>query len=144
VDSEGQTVALETLRAMARGGTYDVVGGGFARYSTDDLWRVPHFEKMLYDNAQLALSYLHAFLLTQDAFFRDVAVRTLDFVVREMGHPDGGFFSSLDDSRARKAGSTPGPRPSKSFPSADYDLFLRLRIRRTATGGLHCPAACAR
>ena len=92
----GLNVAIETLRLMSRGGMYDVVGGGFARYSTDEQWLVPHFEKMLYDNAQLALVYLQAYLLTGDAAFKQVATETLDFVSRELMHPDGGFLSSLD------------------------------------------------
>jgi uncharacterized protein len=87
---------VHALNAMARGGMYDVVGGGFARYSVDNYWRVPHFEKMLYDNAQLVLAYLHAFLLTGEMKFRRVCEETLDFVLREMTHPEGGFFSSLD------------------------------------------------
>jgi uncharacterized protein YyaL (SSP411 family) len=88
--------ALHALRVMARGGMYDVVGGGFARYSTDNFWRVPHFEKMLYDNAQLALTYLHAWQITREPFFKRIVVETLDFVEREMSHPGGGFYSSLD------------------------------------------------
>ncbi|HEY9151332.1 MAG TPA: thioredoxin domain-containing protein [Anaerolineales bacterium] len=88
--------ALHALKAMARGGMYDVVGGGFTRYSTDHFWRVPHFEKMLYDNAQLALVYLHAWQITREPFFQRVVIETLDFVKRELTHPDGGFFSSLD------------------------------------------------
>ena len=84
------------LRAMARGGMYDVVGGGFARYSVDNFWRTPHFEKMLYDNAQLALVYLHAYLVTGEGQFRRVCEETLDFILREMTHPEGGFYSSLD------------------------------------------------
>jgi len=88
--------ALHALKVMARGGMYDVVGGGFARYSTDNFWRVPHFEKMLYDNAQLALAYLHAWQITHEPFFKGVVIETLDFVMREMTHPDGGFYSSLD------------------------------------------------
>ena len=88
--------AVHALRAMARGGMYDVVGGGFARYSVDTLWRVPHFEKMLYDNAQLALAYLHGYLLTREEKFRQVCQETLDFILREMTHPLGGFYSSLD------------------------------------------------
>jgi uncharacterized protein YyaL (SSP411 family) len=88
--------ACHVLKAMARGGMYDVVGGGFARYSVDNLWKTPHFEKMLYDNAQLALAYLHAYLATGDKFFRRVCVETLDFMLREMRHPGGGFYSSLD------------------------------------------------
>jgi len=81
---------------MARGGMYDVVGGGFSRYSTDNFWRVPHFEKMLYDNAQLARAYLHAWQITGDDSFKRIVVETLDFIAREMTHPDGGFYSSLD------------------------------------------------
>lgn len=88
--------ALHALRAMARGGMYDVVGGGFARYSVDNLWRVPHFEKMLYDNAQLALVYLRGWLLTREERLRQVCHETLNFVLRELTHPLGGFYSSLD------------------------------------------------
>jgi uncharacterized protein YyaL (SSP411 family) len=95
-DQKVLDVAEHALQAMARGGMYDVIGGGFARYSVDDEWKVPHFEKMLYDNAQLARAYLHAHLLTQDAAYRRVCGATLDFVLREMTHPQGGFFSSLD------------------------------------------------
>ena len=84
------------LNAMARGGMYDVVGGGFARYSVDNFWRTPHFEKMLYDNAQLAPVYLHAYLVTGEVRYRWVCEETLDFLLREMTHPDGGFYSSLD------------------------------------------------
>ncbi len=84
------------LLSMARGGLYDVVGGGFHRYSTDAAWLVPHFEKMLYDNAQLALVYLHAYQLSGNAFFKRICVQTLDFVARELLQPEGGFSSSLD------------------------------------------------
>jgi uncharacterized protein len=89
-------IAAHALQAMAKGGMYDVVGGGFARYSTDDLWLVPHFEKMLYDNAQLAQVYLYGYLLTQDPVFKRVCEETLDFTIRELRHPQGGFYSSLD------------------------------------------------
>lgn len=88
--------ALHALKAMARGGMYDVVGGGFSRYSVDNLWRVPHFEKMLYDNAQLVRVYLHAWQITNDPFFKRIVTETLEFIEREMTHPDGGFYSSLD------------------------------------------------
>ena len=84
------------LKVMARGGMYDVVGGGFSRYSTDDHWHVPHFEKMLYDNALLARAYLHAWQVTRDPFYKRITEETLDFVAKEMTHPQGGFYSSLD------------------------------------------------
>ena len=89
-------MATHALDAMAKGGMYDVVGGGFARYSVDDHWLVPHFEKMLYDNAQLARVYLHAYLITKNEHYRRVVEETLDFVIREMTHTGGGFYSSLD------------------------------------------------
>jgi uncharacterized protein YyaL (SSP411 family) len=85
-----------TLDRMAAGGIYDQVGGGFHRYSTDERWHVPHFEKMLYDNAQLASLYLHAWQVTGQERFQRVTLETLDYLVREMRHPDGGFFSSQD------------------------------------------------
>jgi uncharacterized protein YyaL (SSP411 family) len=85
-----------TLRAMASGGMYDQVGGGFARYSVDRMWLVPHFEKMLYDNALLARAYLHGWQVTGDDLFRRVAVETLDWALLEMRGPEGGFQSALD------------------------------------------------
>jgi uncharacterized protein YyaL (SSP411 family) len=88
--------AVHVLKAMSRGGMYDVVGGGFSRYSVDNFWRVPHFEKMLYDNAQLARAYLHAWQITNDPQFKQIVTETLDFVARELTHPAGGFYSSLD------------------------------------------------
>ena len=90
------TPVVHALKTMARGGMYDVVGGGFSRYSVDNFWRIPHFEKMLYDNAQLTRAYLHAWQVTGDPFFKQVAAETLDFIAREMTHSDGGFYSSLD------------------------------------------------
>ena len=88
--------AVHVLEAMSHGGMYDVVGGGFSRYSVDNFWRVPHFEKMLYDNAQLARAYLHAWQITREPEFKQIVVETLEFVAREMTHPAGGFYSSLD------------------------------------------------
>ena len=81
---------------MARGGIYDQLGGGFHRYSTDAEWLVPHFEKMLYDNAQLARVYLMAFQATGNAYFREVAEEVIDYVLREMTDPSGGFYSTED------------------------------------------------
>jgi uncharacterized protein len=85
-----------TLRAMGSGGMYDQIGGGFARYSVDAEWLVPHFEKMLYDNALLARCYLHGWQVTGDELFRDVCTETLDWAIREMRGPEGGFYSALD------------------------------------------------
>jgi uncharacterized protein YyaL (SSP411 family) len=89
-------MATDTLRAMAAGGMYDQLGGGFHRYSVDERWLVPHFEKMLYDNALLARAYVDAWQLTREPAFARVVDATLAFVRREMTAPDGGFFSSLD------------------------------------------------
>ena len=85
-----------TLEKMARGGIYDQIAGGFHRYSTDTFWLVPHFEKMLYDNALLARLYLHAWLATGRALYRRIAEETLDYVLREMTGEHGGFFSATD------------------------------------------------
>lgn len=93
---EARETAVHALKAMQRGGMYDRVGGGFHRYSTDDHWLIPHFEKMLYDNAQLSLAYLHAYLETGIPSFQKTCTDTLDFILRELSHPEGGFYSSLD------------------------------------------------
>lgn len=85
-----------TLDKMARGGMYDQLGGGFHRYATDDVWLVPHFEKMLYDNALLARVYLHAYQITGDEFYKRVTTEILDYVAREMLDANGGFYSSQD------------------------------------------------
>ena len=85
-----------TLTRMARGGMYDQLGGGFARYSVDDHWLVPHFEKMLYDNAQLASLYLDGWLAFGDPEYRRIAEETLDYLLREMTDPSGGFYSAQD------------------------------------------------
>ncbi len=85
-----------TLEKMARGGIYDQLGGGFHRYATDDRWLVPHFEKMLYDNALLSRAYLHAYQITGKPFYRRICEETLDYVQREMLSPEGGFYSTQD------------------------------------------------
>ena len=96
----GDPTALEvvtmTLDAMASGGIYDHLGGGFSRYSVDDRWLVPHFEKMLYDNALLSRVYLHAWQITGHARWLQVASETIDYVRRDLRHPGGGFYSAED------------------------------------------------
>jgi hypothetical protein len=87
---------LKTLKKMANGGIFDQIGGGFHRYSTDAKWLVPHFEKMLYDNALIPVNYAEAYQITKDPFYLDVMEKTLDFVLREMTSPEGGFYSAYD------------------------------------------------
>jgi uncharacterized protein YyaL (SSP411 family)/aryl-alcohol dehydrogenase-like predicted oxidoreductase len=95
-DAHLLAMVTKTLDAMAAGGLYDHIGGGFARYSTDERWLVPHFEKMLYDNALLARTYLEAWQVTGKSRYRQVATETLDYILREMTSPEGGFYSSTD------------------------------------------------
>ena len=95
-DEAALNIAEVTLQQMAYGGMYDHIGGGFARYSVDAEWLVPHFEKMLYDNAQLARVYLHAYQLTGNRFYRQIVEETLDWMLREMTDESGGFYSSYD------------------------------------------------
>ena len=95
-NAEAQEWVETTLTQMARGGIYDHLGGGFARYATDAAWRVPHFEKMLYDNAQLVSLYSQAYRVTQRPLYRRVVYETLDFIAREMTSTEGAFYSSLD------------------------------------------------
>ena len=95
--NENALKAVETtLQHMAYGGIYDQVGGGFSRYATDPNWHAPHFEKMLYDNAQLASLYSHAFQLTKNPLYKRIVYETIAFVKRELTSPEGGFYSSLD------------------------------------------------
>ncbi len=95
-DDEALELVAFTLRQMAMGGIYDQIGGGFARYSVDAYWLVPHFEKMLYDNAQLSRLYLHAWQVTGDRFFRAIAEDVYDYILREMTAEAGGFYSATD------------------------------------------------
>jgi uncharacterized protein YyaL (SSP411 family) len=95
-DAKALAMVDKTLRLMTSGGLYDCVGGGFARYSVDGQWFAPHFEKMLYDNAQLLSLYAEAFKCTGDPFFADVLHSTVAWLEREMLHPDGGLYSALD------------------------------------------------
>ena len=87
---------LDSLRQMAKGGIFDQIGGGFHRYSTDRMWLVPHFEKMLYDNALIPITYAEAYQITKDEFYLDIMKKTLNFVLNEMTSPAGGFYSALD------------------------------------------------
>lgn len=95
-DDRALKMATHTLEKMAQGGVRDHIGGGFHRYSTDARWHVPHFEKMLYDNAQLSECYLKAYEMTGNHDFADVAIEILDYVLRDMRHKDGGFYSAED------------------------------------------------
>jgi uncharacterized protein YyaL (SSP411 family) len=101
-------MALFTLRKMAAGGMHDHIGGGFHRYSVDRYWHVPHFEKMLYDQAQLAVAYLDAFQITKDKQYESVARGILDYVVRDMTSKEGGFFSAEDADSPVAGGDDPG------------------------------------
>ena len=95
-ETPARDMALHTLRAMGEGGMFDQLGGGFHRYSVDERWLVSHFEKMLYDQAQLVSSYVDAWQITRDPFYADIARRTCDYVLRDMTSPEGGFYSAED------------------------------------------------
>jgi len=95
-DSDVLEAVTSTLDNMASGGIYDHIGGGFSRYSTDENWHVPHFEKMLYDNAQLVSLYTHAWQLTKNSHYKSIVYETLEFIENEMTSSEGGFYSSLD------------------------------------------------
>lgn len=103
-DSRALFMVERTLDMMHRGGIYDHLGGGFSRYSVDEKWLVPHFEKMLYDNALLAFSYLEAWQATKNSSFQWIAEDVLEYVMREMTHPEGGFYSAQDADTEGKEG----------------------------------------
>ncbi len=131
-DEELKTYALNTLDQISYGGVYDHVGGGFSRYSTDKKWHVPHFEKMLYDNAQLVSLYSDAYLLTRDNWYKQVVYETLDFVKRELTNVEGAFYSSLDaDSLSATGELEEGAyyvwqkEELQNLLGADFDLFSK-------------------
>jgi len=107
-------MSLETLRAMAFGGIYDHVGGGFHRYATDAAWHVPHFEKMLYDQAQLVVSFLEAYQITRETLYADVAIDVLEYVLREMSHAEGGWYSA-QDAESGLAGDNEGRKKEGAY-----------------------------
>lgn len=95
-DQQALNAVTISLDAMAGGGIYDQIGGGFARYSTDEFWKVPHFEKMLYDNAQQISLYAHGYQITKNPLYAGIVEQTIAFAERELRHPEGGFFASID------------------------------------------------
>ena len=125
-DQTALHMAEKTLEEMAYGGMYDQLGGGFARYSTDANWLVPHFEKMLYDNALLARVYLHAYQVTKRPLYRRITEETLDFVIREMRHEEGGFYSSYDADSEGEEGKfyVWQPEEIRALLGEEADLFM--------------------
>ncbi|MBI2981054.1 MAG: thioredoxin domain-containing protein [Deltaproteobacteria bacterium] len=103
-DQQALRMATKTLDAMAQGGIYDKIGGGFHRYATREDWNEPHYEKMLYDNALLASTYLEAYQVTQNRLYAEIVRQTLDYLLREMTDPEGGFYSAQDAGEVGKEG----------------------------------------
>ncbi len=128
-DESCASMALMTLFRMAMGGVFDHIGGGFHRYSTDERWFLPHFEKMLYDNAQLGWAYTHAYVLTDDAFYADIAVRTFDWMLREMRTPEGAFASAIDADSPEGEGyyyTWTEQELYETLPREEADLFCKI------------------
>ncbi len=127
---KAKDMALQTLRAMASGGIYDHLGGGFHRYSTDAFWRLPHFEKMLYDNAQLVINYLEAYQIEKDPAFLQIAQETLDYILRDMTDPQGAFYSAEDaDSLPTAKDSHKNLKPAGEKSEGLFYLWDEAEIR---------------
>jgi uncharacterized protein YyaL (SSP411 family) len=135
-DARPLAMARRSLDVMAAGGIHDQLGGGFARYATDDEWLVPHFEKMLYDNAQLARAYLHAWQVTHDDAYADVARDTLDFALRELRiEADGAFAASLDADTQGSEGATYVWTPTEVAAIVGDDAALFMTAYGVTPGG---------
>src|SRR3982750_916640 len=119
----GGEPAEKTLDGMALGGMYDLVGGGFHRYSVDEHWLVPHFEKMLYDNALLVPAYLHGWLVTGKERYREVAEETVEYMLRELRLEEGGFASSQDADTDGVEGLTYTWAPGEGAPEELLEPF---------------------
>ncbi|MFA1611285.1 thioredoxin domain-containing protein [Halobellus rubicundus] len=127
---EARSAATQTLDAMAAGGVYDHVGGGFHRYATDREWTVPHFEKMLYDNAEIPRVYLSAYQLTGKDAYATIARETFDFLEREFRHAEGGFFSTLDARSEGEEGKFYVWTPAKVEAAVDDELTAGIAMER--------------
>ncbi len=133
---DAKTMAVETSRAMSRGGLYDQLGGGYARYSTDQAWRIPHFEKMLYDNAQLLENLADAWTVSKDAEILRALERTVEYLRRDLKAPGGGFYSAED------ADSFPYDEPHGHKSEGAFYLWRKSEIDRLLAGD--AKAFCAR
>ncbi len=122
-DSRILHCALYTLKRMAAGGIFDQLGGGFCRYSTDEQWMIPHFEKMLYDNGPLLQLNAQAWCITQETCYLDAATDTADWVIREMQSPDGGYYSALDADSEGVEGKFYVWKPDQIHPLLDKELY---------------------
>src|SRR5258707_1018266 len=128
VEPSEMEIVGTSLQNMANGGIYDQLGGGFHRYSVDAQWLVPHFEKMLYDNALLSRVYLHTYLVTNNPLYRRIVEETLDYVVREMTSPQGGFYSTQDGDSEGEEGKVytwAAPEIAAALPPEDTELFIK-------------------
>ena len=130
-NQEALDMVLLTLHEMAKGGIHDQLAGGFHRYSVDDRWFVPHFEKMLYDQAQLATAYLEAFQITGEAQYAAVARRTLDYALRDLRHSGGGFYSAEDADSAVDHGAA-SPQPAQEKSEGAFYIWTAAEIERVA------------